>query len=282
MSEGTILDRIVAQRRKDIEQAKRDAPFAALQEQARHAPPPIGFVARLRSDAPMALIAEIKRASPSRGDIAPDIDAAEQGWRYASAGASGISVLTEPTWFKGNLDDLLAVRRAIEVCGPVRPAVLRKDFIVDEYQVLEARAYGADAVLLIVSCLTEAMLRGLKTCIEDMGMTAVIEVNNADEMARAIGAGAAFIGVNNRDLRDFSVDPNTTGRLAALVPEGTMLAAFSGIQSRADVEQYAALGATAVLVGESLMRAEDAEAKVKELRGVRDSQSTISDSSAGE
>lgn len=267
MSEGTILDRIVAQRRKDIAQAKLDVPFTALQQQARQAPAAIDFVQRLRWDAPMALIAEIKRASPSKGDIAPGIDAAEQGWRYASAGASGISVLTEPTWFKGSLDDLLAVRRAVEPLGANRPAILRKEFVVDDYQVLEARAYGADAVLLIVACLTDSMLRGLKGCVEDMGMTAVIEVNNPREMQRAVDAGAQFIGVNNRDLRDFSVDPNTTGRLAVLVPDGTMLAAFSGIQSRADVEQYAALGATAVLVGESLMRAEDAAAKVHELTG---------------
>lgn len=267
MSEGTILDRIVAQRRKDIAQAKLDVPFTALQQQARQAPAAIDFVQRLRWDAPMALIAEIKRASPSKGDIAPGIDAAEQGWRYASAGASGISVLTEPTWFKGSLDDLLAVRRAVEPLGANRPAILRKEFVVDDYQVLEARAYGADAVLLIVACLTDSMLRGLKGCVEDMGMTAVVEVNNPGEMQRAVDAGAQFIGVNNRDLRDFSVDPNTTGRLAVLVPDGTMLAAFSGIQSRADVEQYAALGATAVLVGESLMRAEDAAAKVHELTG---------------
>jgi anthranilate synthase/indole-3-glycerol phosphate synthase/phosphoribosylanthranilate isomerase len=267
VSEGTILDRIVAQRRKDIAEAKSAMPFASLQEQVRQAPPPIDFVGRLRRDTPMALIAEIKRASPSKGDIAPGIDAVEQGWRYASAGVSGISVLTEPTWFKGNLDDMLAVRRAVEPLGQRRPAILRKDFIVDEYQVLEARAYGADAALLIVACLTDSILRGLMGCILDMGMTPVVEVNNPDEMARAVDAGAKFIGVNNRDLRDFSVDPNTTGRLAALVPEGTMLAAFSGIQSCEDVEQYAALGATAVLVGESLMRAEDAAVKVRELTG---------------
>lgn len=268
MSEGTIVDRIVVQRRNDVAQAKLDVPFLQLQAQVREAPVAMDFIGRLRQEAPMALIAEIKRASPSKGDIAPDIDAAEQGWRYASAGASGISVLTEPTWFKGNLDDLLAVRRAVEALGDRRPAILRKDFVIDEYQVLEARAHGADAVLLIVSCLTDSVLRGLKGCVEDMGMTPVVEVNNADEMARAVDVGAKFIGVNNRDLRDFSVDPSTTGRLAALVPGGTILAAFSGIQSRADVEQYAALGATAVLVGESLMRADDTAAKVRELRGV--------------
>lgn len=268
MSEETILDRIVARRRLDVAAAKSAIPFTTLKELVRKAPPPADFIARLRRDAPMALVAEIKRASPSKGDIAPDADAAEQAWRYANAGASGISVLTEPTWFKGSLDDLLAARRATEMLGDARPAFLRKDFIVDDYQVLEARAYGADAVLLIVASLNDADLRGLKGCVEEMGMTAVVEVNNPDEMARAVAAGAKFIGVNNRDLRDFSVDPNTTGRLAALAPEGTMLAAFSGIQSRADVEQYAALGATAVLVGESLMRAEDAAAKVQELRGV--------------
>jgi anthranilate synthase/indole-3-glycerol phosphate synthase/phosphoribosylanthranilate isomerase len=270
VSEGTILDRIVAQRRKDVAEAKLAVPFATLQEQVRQAPPAIDFVARLRRDAPMALIAEIKRASPSKGDIAPGIDAAGQGWRYASAGAAGISVLTESAWFKGKLDDMLAVRRTVEPLAENRPAILRKDFIVDDYQVLEARAFGADAALLIVACLTDSMLRGLMGCIEDMGMTPVVEVNNPDEMARAVDAGAKFIGVNNRDLRDFSVDPNTTGRLAALAPEGTMLAAFSGIQSRVDVEQYAALGATAVLVGESLMRAQDAASKVRELTGRED------------
>jgi anthranilate synthase/indole-3-glycerol phosphate synthase/phosphoribosylanthranilate isomerase len=267
MSEETILDRIVAQRRLDVRAAKEAVPFATLQEKLRAAPPACDFVARLRESGPMALIAEIKRASPSKGDIAPGIDAAKQGSVYARAGAAGISVLTEPTWFKGSLDDLEGVRQATESMGARRPGLLRKDFIIDEYQVVEARAYGADCVLLIVAALRDGALRGLMEMSRTIGMEPLVEVNNGDEMERAVAAGATLIGVNNRDLRSFDVDLSTTDKLAGMVPKGVLLAALSGISTRADVERFQSAGAEAVLVGEALMAAGDASTKVRELVG---------------
>ncbi len=262
----TILDRIVAQRRLDVRAAKEAMPFPELQTRVRQAPPACDFAARLRAAAPMALIAEVKRASPSKGDIAPGINAARQAMQYARAGAAAISVLTEPTWFKGTLDDMLQVRLAAGQLES-RPAVLRKDFIIDPYQVLEARAYGADALLLIVAALDDANLRGLLEFSRECGMEPLVEVNNAAEMERAIAAGATVIGVNNRDLRSFTVDLGTTDRLAGMVPEGTVLAALSGIATRADVERFAAAGASAVLVGEALMTTGDPAAKARELLG---------------
>lgn len=266
MAEPTILDTIVARRREDVAAAKAAAPLSALQAGLGDAPTAIDFAARLRSSSPVAVMAEIKRASPSKGDIAPGIDAVAQGVAYARAGAAAISVLTEPAWFKGSLDDMRGVREAIETL-PDRPAVLRKDFIVDEYQVVEARIHGADTVLLIVASLDDTTLCSLMSCSRSLGMEPLVEVNNAGEMERALGAGATVIGVNNRDLRSFNVDLGTTDRLASMVPEGVILAALSGISTRADVAHFEAVGATAVLVGEALMRAADPAALIRELRG---------------
>jgi anthranilate synthase/indole-3-glycerol phosphate synthase/phosphoribosylanthranilate isomerase len=268
MPEPTILDRIVAQRRLDVAEAKQRVSARALEEMLPAAPRPISFSARLRASAPMAVIGEIKRASPSKGDIAPGIDAAEQGLRYALSGAAAISVLTEPTWFKGSLKDMSRVRIMAGALGAGRPAILRKDFIVDEYQLLEARINGADAVLLIVATLDDAELASLYARTHELGMEVLVEVDSAEAMARAIALGASVIGINNRDLRTFNVELATTDRLAELAPKGTLLAALSGISTRADVERFAAAGAEAVLVGEALMLAEDPAAKVAELRGV--------------
>ena len=268
MSEETILDRIVAQRRQDVLDAKQRVPFPELKAILDEAPPVLDFAERLRRDAPMAVIAEIKRASPSKGDIAPCIEAGAQALSYAEAGAASISVLTEPTWFKGTLQDMHDARNCVDALGEGRPAVLRKDFLIDEYQVVEARAWGADTVLLIVASLSDASLQGLLEFSRAMGMEPLVEVNNEEEMERALKAGAQVIGINNRDLRDFSVDLGTTDRLAALGrSDGVIIAALSGIQERSDVERFASAGATAVLVGESLMRAEDAGKKLRELAG---------------
>ncbi len=231
--------------------------MAELERQCAIAEPPIGIVERLRAAGPMALIAEVKRASPSKGDIAPEIDAAEQALTYGCAGAAGISVLTEPTWFKGTLDDMRSARRALAQLGATRPAVLRKDFLFDTYQVYEARANGADSVLLIVAVLDDAALAGMIAVSRNLGMEPLVEVNNATEMERALAVGAAFIGINNRDLRDFNVDLGTTDRLAGLVQGDILLAALSGISTRADVDRFRQAGASAVLVGEALMRAPD-------------------------
>lgn len=267
MPEATILDTIVARRRQDVAEAKAARPAAEVQAALAGAPAPIDFEQRLRRDAPMAVIAEVKRASPSKGDIAPGMDAVAQAMKYALGGAAGISVLTEPTWFKGSLEDLAGVRQAIEALGEARPAVLRKDFIIDAYQVLEARVAGADSVLLIVAALADDELGSLLALCRELGMEPLVEVNNADEMARALAAGAAVIGINNRDLRTFNVDLGTTDRLAGMVSGGVLLAALSGIAERGDVERFQAAGAAAVLVGEALMVAGNPAAKIRELRG---------------
>ncbi len=266
MSSPSILETIVAKRREDVAEAKAAVPLGELQRAASAASPPIDFVARL-AEAPPAVIAEIKRASPSKGDIAPGMDAAEQALRYARGGAAGISVLTEPAWFKGTLDDLQGAREAVEELGDERPGLLRKDFLTDEYQLLEARAHGADAVLLIVACLDDEMLGRLLECSRELGMEALVEVNNAEEMERAAAVGARLVGINNRDLRSFDVDLGTTDRLAGGAPETALLAALSGISTREDVVRFEGVGAKAVLVGEALMRAEDPAAMIAELRG---------------
>jgi len=267
VAEATILDTIVARRRLDVAGAKARAPLPGLQRQLATAPAPIDFAERLKRDRPMAVIAEVKRASPSKGDIAPGMDAVAQALKYATGGAAGISVLTEPAWFKGTLDDMAGVRAAIEPMGAGRPAVLRKDFIIDPYQVVEARVHGADTVLLIVAALADGELADLMALSRELGMEPLVEVNNADEMFRALDAGANVIGVNNRDLRTFKVDLGTTDRLAEMAGADVILAALSGISERADVERFEAAGASAILVGEALMVASDPAAKIRELRG---------------
>lgn len=272
MAEATILETITARRRRDVEEAKAVRPEGELGDALAGAPAAIDFAERLRRDAPMAVIAEVKRASPSKGDIAPGMDATEQALRYARGGAAGISVLTEPTWFKGTLEDMSGVRAALDGLER-RPAVLRKDFIFDAYQVLEARVAGADSVLLIVASLKDGELAALMSYSRSLGMEPLVEVNNAAEMGRALAGGATVIGINNRDLRSFSVDLGTTDRLAAMVSGEVLLAALSGISTREDVERFQTAGAGAVLVGEALMVAEDPEEKIRELQGpaVRDS-----------
>ena len=224
----------------------------------------------------IALLAEIKRASPSKGDIVDGSSPSSPSiaLSYAIAGASVISVLTEPKWFKGSLEDMRAVRAAVDSL-PNRPAILRKDFILDTYQIDEARVYGADTVLLIVAMLTDERLAELYNYSLYRGMEPLVEVNNADELARALKVGAKVIGVNNRNLHDFEVDMGTTTRMADVIKEKygkdggeVILIALSGITGRADVERYTSQGVDAVLVGESLMRAKDKGAFVRELLGL--------------
>ena len=266
----SILDKIHGQRLLDIKKLKATPGTTPADLQFNYslnlAPPQISFPARLSRTSP-ALMAEIKRASPSKGDIDITANAPSQALKYATAGASVISVLTEPTWFKGNLDDMRNVRRALDALGENRPAILRKDFIVDEYQILEARLAGADTVLLIVSMLPAGHLEKLYAYSLSLGMEPLVEVNSADEMRVAVKLGAKVIGVNNRNLHSFHVDLETTSKLVSLVPKGTILCALSGISSRKDVEKYVAEGVGAVLVGESLMRAKDTKAFIAELLG---------------
>ena len=270
MGSPTILDTIVARREHDVRVAKAAIPASALEALLTSAPEVMSFEARLRREAPMALIGEVKRASPSKGDIAPGLDAVAQAKKYANGGAAGISVLTEPTWFKGTLKDMAGIRASIESIesfGSDRPAVLRKDFIIDDYQVLEARVHGADSLLLIVASLDDAKLCRLMERSRSLGMEPLVEVNNADEMERALASGAKVIGINNRDLRNFRVDLGTTERLAKQVSDDILLTALSGISTREDVLRFQAAGAGAVLVGEALMVADDPAAAIRTLVG---------------
>lgn len=285
----TILDRIHAQRVRDVgaaESSPATTPANLRSSIALHAAPPaLPLLARLsqtiRAGYP-AVMAEIKRASPSKGDIAAEASAPAQAIRYALAGASVISVLTEPTWFKGALSDLLAVRQALSSM-PNRPALLRKDFILSTYQIDEARIHGADTVLLIVAMLTVPQLTELYAYSCSLGMEPLVEVNNAEELEIALDLGSKVIGVNNRNLHDFKVDMQTTSRLADVLRErgreDVILCALSGISARQDVERYVAEGVKAVLVGEALMRASDPGVFIKRLLGV-EAKSTEADESA--
>lgn len=264
----SILDKIYAQRLKDVEAAKAapgTTPADLSTLLSMHlAPPLIPVVPRLKQRAP-ALMAEIKRASPSKGPIALHANAAQQALTYALAGASVISVLTEPAWFRGSLLDMRLARQAIDHL-PNRPAILRKDFILDEYQIAEARLHGADTILLIVAMLPSERLKTLYMYSRGLGMEPLVEVNNADEMERALELGAKMIGVNNRNLHDFNVDMGTTSRLADMVKnKDVVLCALSGISSAQDVRTYVQQGVGAVLVGESLMRAKDTRGFIHEL-----------------
>ncbi|RXK36024.1 anthranilate synthase/indole-3-glycerol phosphate synthase/phosphoribosylanthranilate isomerase [Tremella mesenterica] len=268
----TILNQIKSQRLLDI-QSSSSLPHSTQSilstSLALHtAPPLINFLNRITSTPHTAVMAEIKRASPSKGDIAPNTSAPAQALKYALVGASVISVLTEPKWFKGSLIDMLDVRRAIDSL-PNRPAVLRKDFILSTYMIDEARLHGADTVLLIVAMLDPTLLKELYDYSVSLGMEPLVEVNNPSELSIALGIGAKVIGVNNRNLHDFNVDMETTSRVnAALEGRQVVLCALSGISSRNDVEKYVQEGVRAVLVGESLMRAENPQTFLRDLVGL--------------
>ncbi|GJJ69139.1 anthranilate synthase / indole-3-glycerol phosphate synthase / phosphoribosylanthranilate isomerase [Entomortierella parvispora] len=268
----SILNKILEQRLQDIAAAKALPGQSAADLQKLIdlglAPKQIDFVARIRQSQPLpAVMGEIKRASPSKGNIDLQANAAEQSLAYARAGASVISVLTEPKWFKGSLNDMRVVRAMIDSL-PSRPAVLRKDFIVDTYQILEARVYGADTILLIVAMLSVEQLHALYKFAVKLGIEPLVEVNNAQEMEVAIELGAKVIGVNNRNLHNFEVDMETTTKLVNMVPEGTILVALSGIKGREDVERYVEQGVGGVLVGEALMLSDDKRAFIRGLLGL--------------
>ncbi|KAJ3758198.1 indole-3-glycerol phosphate synthase [Lentinula raphanica] len=276
MSAPTILEKIYAQRQKDVEVAKTTpgSRFEDIQTylEMNLAPAQIPLVPRLKSNPStdtshpsLSLMAEIKRASPSKGEIAMNTNPAKQALIYALSGASVISVLTEPTWFKGSLLDMRLVRQAVDKL-PNRPAILRKEFIFDEYQIAEARLYGADTVLLIVAMLSQEQLSRLYSYSVSLGMEPLVEVNNAGEMSRALELNAKVIGVNNRNLHNFNVDMGTTSRLVDMVKEkDVLLCALSGISGPEDVKLYQEEGVNAVLVGEALMRAVDTAAFIREL-----------------
>jgi indole-3-glycerol phosphate synthase len=257
----TILDEIVAHKRREVERAKAALPPEVQAERARTAADPVrGFRSALRSAPPPRVIAEIKRRSPSRGEIRPDFDPVACAKAYADAGAAAISVLTDRHYFGGRLEFLAAVRGAVSL------PLLRKDFVVDPYQVDEARAAGADAVLLIVAALTPSELFALRERAAGLGLDALVEVHDAEELRAALDAGADLVGINNRDLRTFEVDLGVTERLAAAIPAGVVAVAESGIFSAGDVARLEAAGAQAFLVGEALMREADIGLALRRLR----------------
>lgn len=263
MAAGGILAQILAEKRREIDAARAAVPLSALEQQARDAPPPRDFAAALRRPAgqPVRAIAEVKRASPSAGPIRAGADARAIAAEYETAGAAAISVLTDEKFFAGSLDDLTAVRLGVSL------PVLRKDFLLDPYQVVQARAAGADAVLLIAAALDEGPLAELLGVARALGLKTLVEVHDAAEADRAVAAGAEVIGVNHRDLATFQMDLGLTARLRPRIPADRVLVAESGIRTAADVATLAAAGADAILVGETLMRRPAPGAALAELLG---------------
>jgi indole-3-glycerol phosphate synthase len=256
----SYLDDLLVSTRRRVSEGKERLTADVLEGRIAAQDAPRGFAAALAGDGP-ALIAEIKRASPSRGPLAPEINAGELGRAYAAGGAAALSVVTEPDHFDGSLEDLEAARAA-------GVPVLRKDFILDDWQLLESRAAGADAALLIVRILGPELGRLLAGA-RALGMDALVEVHDAPDLHRALEAGAVLVGVNQRDLATFEVDPGRTARLAPLVPRGIILVALSGVSTSAEVAALAAAGARAVLVGEALVTAPDPAARLSALLGPR-------------
>lgn len=252
-----MLNRIIAQKRDEVKQRKQGMPLANLKERIAQRRAPLDFAAALHGDQ-IRLIAEVKRASPSRGILCPDFEPVTLATRYAQGGAAAISVLTEENYFGGSLDHLVAIREVVDL------PLLRKDFILDPYQVYEAAAYGADALLLIVAILSQEQLTELLSLSHSLGLECLVEVHNEAEVNRAVTSGAGVIGINNRNLRTFSVDINTTRRLHPLLPRGQIVVSESGIRSHQDVMKLKQWGINAVLIGEALVTASDIPAKMKE------------------
>jgi indole-3-glycerol phosphate synthase len=257
----TILDEIVASKRDEVAAAQRRRPLEELREQAALAPPVRDFRRALAGPGPIRLIAEIKKASPSAQVIRADFDPVAIARIYKEHGASCLSVLTDAPYFQGNLDDLASVRAAVAI------PLLRKDFLIDEYQVVEARSAGADAILLIAEILDDATLARLLEQARSLGMAALVELHDAANLPRVLASGADLVGINNRDLRHFVTDIEQTLRLRDQVPPEVVLVSESGISTRHDVDRLEAAGVSAILVGESLMRATDIGLAVDRLLG---------------
>ena len=258
---STILDKIVARKREEIAQAKAAQPASELRARLKDAPPVRDFFAPLAAAGPIKLIAEVKKASPSKGIIRADFDPPAIAQSYESAGASCLSVLTDEHFFQGHLRYLAQIREAVAL------PLLRKDFILDTHQLLEARLAGADAVLLIAECLDDCHLRKLHGEALELGLTPLVEFYDEENLERVLAAGATLIGVNNRDLRTFEVDLERSVRLRAKVPLDAVFVGESGIYSRDDVLRLQAAGVDAMLVGESLMREPDIAAATRRLLG---------------
>ncbi len=260
----SVLQEIVANTREEVAQRRAATPRAALERRCADATPALDFEGALRpSPGAVRLIAEVKKASPSRGVLAEDLDPATLAATYAAHGADAISVLTDRKYFRGSLDDLRAVRAAVDV------PLLRKDFTVDEYQLWESRAAGADAILLIVSILDARALGDLLAAAKGLGLAALVECHTASEVDRALTAGTRILGLNNRDLATFETRIETTLDLLPSIPPGPIVVSESGFFTGAEVRRVVTAGAHAVLVGEGLVRASDVPAKIRELKLVR-------------
>jgi len=253
-----MLDKIIAQKREDVEKKKRVATMPYLQERIAGQKPPLDLAPALKGDH-IRLIAEVKKASPSRGLLSPKLNPTELARTYAEGGAAAISVLTEVNYFMGSIEHLAAIRGAVEL------PLLRKDFIFDSYQVYESRAYGADALLLIAAILSQGQLKELVSLSRSLGLRCLVEVHSQREVEMVVLSEAEIIGINNRDLRTFAVDINTTRRLRPLIPEEKIVVSESGIKTRNDIEKLRKWGVDAALVGEALVAGNDVPAKMKEL-----------------
>lgn len=256
-----ILDRIVADSRLDLAETKRSLPLAELKELARAQPPPLNLASALRGDG-IRLIAEVKKASPSRGVICADFDPVAIAQIYAANGAAAISVLTERKYFQGSLSHLKDIRDRL---GNKGLPLLRKDFIFDPYQVYQSCAYGADSLLLIVAILTPEKLGELLKLSHELKMNCLVEVHSEAELEIALKSQAKIIGINNRDLKTLAVDLAVTQRLRPFIPPDRIVVSESGLKSRRDIEKVKGWGVDAVLVGESLMSAADIAARMREL-----------------
>ena len=259
---ATILDTIAEATRVRVAEAKKTVPLEQIRSAARMLPADTGFPFEKALSAPgMSFICECKKASPSKGLIAPDFPYLEIAKSYEDAGASAISVLTEPQWFLGQNTYLQEIVQAVHI------PCLRKDFTVDDYMIYEAKVLGASAVLLICSLLSAEQIRdSIKLC-DSLGLSALVEAHDADEIEMALRAGARIIGVNNRNLKNFTVDIHNSGRLRSLVPPEVLFVAESGIKTRADVAALEEMGGNAVLIGETLMRSEHKKQLLADLKG---------------
>jgi indole-3-glycerol phosphate synthase len=261
-----ILDEIINFKRGiEVPAAMSRTSIMALRIEAKNAPEPLDFVACLKKDDGVALIAEVKKASPSKGLLCPDFDPVRLANLYAHHGAAAISVLTDEPYFQGSLDYLRQIRQQLN-----HIPLMRKDFIIHAYQIYEARAVGADALLLIAAALADHELKDLMCLTHNLGMAALVEIHNQEELERALRLSPKLIGVNNRNLHDFNVDLKTSLSLRVQVPEHICFVAESGIRSKDDVAQLEQAGVDAMLIGEAIITAPDIGEKIKELTVVRD------------
>ncbi|MFC1913078.1 indole-3-glycerol phosphate synthase TrpC [Chloroflexota bacterium] len=253
-----MLDKIIIDKREEVEERQQSMPLSSLEEQIAQREAPLDLALALNGEH-TRLIAEVKRASPSRGVLCPDFNPAEMAKIYVQGGAAAISVLTDAKYFQGSTEHLVAIRKEVEL------PLLRKDFIIHPYQVYQSRACGADALLLIAAALSQQQLNELLLLSHSLGLKCLVEVHNEAEVERALLSGAEIIGINNRDLNTFTSDIDTTLRLLPLIPAGRIVVSESGIKNRDDVAKIKGWGVNAILVGEALVTADDVDNKMREL-----------------